>query len=192
MTTPLQMDNLSVVTPGTITPEPLQMDNLQVTTLTAVALQMDNLLVQQVVHVGLPLQMDNLQVTRLIFTGPPSLRMDDLTVIQLGALVALQMDNLAVASLPVPAPAKLAMDNFSVATATPVPDLVWLEWSDDRGHSWGNPVSQPIGAAGKYLTSLQWQRLGYARDRVFRLTWSASVPTALQGAWIQVDATPTS
>jgi probable HAF family extracellular repeat protein len=67
-------------------------------------------------------------------------------------------------------------------------NLISLDWSDDRGHSYGNPVSQSMGEAGEYRTSLQWQRLGVARDRVFRLTWSVAAPTALQGAWI--DPTP--
>lgn len=70
----------------------------------------------------------------------------------------------------------------------PTNNLISLRWSDDRGHSWGNPVTQDIGAAGQYLTSLQWQRLGYARDRVFELSWSVPCRTALQGTWI--DATP--
>jgi hypothetical protein len=62
-----------------------------------------------------------------------------------------------------------------------------LRWSDDRGHSFGNPVLQSIGDVGEYLTSLQWQRLGYARDRVWELSWSVPMSTALLGAW--VDAT---
>jgi hypothetical protein len=66
--------------------------------------------------------------------------------------------------------------------------LISLTWSDDRGHSWSYPVSQDIGSVGEYRTSLQWQRLGMARDRVFRLSWSVPMATALQGCWF--DATP--
>jgi hypothetical protein len=62
-----------------------------------------------------------------------------------------------------------------------------LRWSDDRGHSFGNPVLQPIGDVGEYRTSLQFQRLGMARDRVWELSWSVPMDTALLGAW--VDAT---
>lgn len=61
-----------------------------------------------------------------------------------------------------------------------------LRWSNDRGASWGMPVTADLGAIGKYATSIQWQRLGYARDRVFELSWSAPVRTALNGAWIDV------
>jgi len=88
-----------------------------------------------------------------------------------------------------PPPPKLAMDDVNCTT---IPELsqntVFLDWSDDRGHSFGNPVGQPMGDAGEYLTSLQWQRLGMARDRVFRIFWSVPTNTALQGAWI--DASP--
>lgn len=78
----------------------------------------------------------------------------------------------------------------------PVPDnlLVSLDWSDDRGHSYGSPLVQGIGgtspvlgAGGDYLTSLQWQRLGMARDRVFRVSWTVAAPTSLQGAWVRAE-----
>jgi hypothetical protein len=64
---------------------------------------------------------------------------------------------------------------------------VSLDWSNDRGQSFGNAVEQGIGSAGEYITSVQFQRLGMARDRVFRLTWSGAAPTALQGAWVDVQ-----
>lgn len=64
----------------------------------------------------------------------------------------------------------------------------WLEWSDDRGVTWSNPVLQTLGRTGQYLTSMQWQRLGMARSRVFRLSWSAPLKTALLSA--SIEATP--
>lgn len=66
-----------------------------------------------------------------------------------------------------------------------------LRWSDDRGFSWGNPVADTLGKAGKYNHSIQFQRLGYARDRVFELSWSAPVKTALNGAWIDLKPSRT-
>lgn len=68
----------------------------------------------------------------------------------------------------------------------PVP--VFLRWSDTRGRSWGNAISTTIGREGEYLTSLQFQRLGMARDRVFELSWSAPVKTSLLGAWVQAES----
>jgi hypothetical protein len=66
-------------------------------------------------------------------------------------------------------------------------NLVGLSWSDDRGKHFGNPVPVSFGGLGNSQTSLQWQRLGMARDRVFKLTWSIDAPCALQGAWITFD-----
>jgi hypothetical protein len=63
---------------------------------------------------------------------------------------------------------------------------VFLAWSDDRGHLFGSPVGQTIGASGEYLTSVQFQRLGMGRDRVFQVQWSTPYKTALQGAWVDV------
>lgn len=66
-----------------------------------------------------------------------------------------------------------------------------LRWSDDRGRSWGNWVVGSLGKVGEYLTSIQFQRLGYARDRVFELSWSAPVKTALNGAFVDVSRAAT-
>lgn len=67
------------------------------------------------------------------------------------------------------------------------PPEIRLRWSDDRGASWGNTVTASLGKVGEFLTSIQWQRLGYARDRVFELSWSVPVKTALNGAWIDIS-----
>ena len=64
--------------------------------------------------------------------------------------------------------------------------LVGLRWSDDRGNSWGNYITQPLGAVGNALANIQWRRLGMARDRVFELSWSSPVLTALNSAYIDV------
>lgn len=61
---------------------------------------------------------------------------------------------------------------------------VFLSWSDDKGKTFGFPVAQSLGKMGQFLTTLQWNRLGMARDRVFRLQWSAAVVTALNGAFL--------
>jgi hypothetical protein len=80
----------------------------------------------------------------------------------------------------------LGLDNIVVNTV-PTPWQLLLDWSDDRGHTFGNPVPQGVGGQGEYLTQAQWQRLGYARDRIFRLTWTAPLRTALQGASIEAQ-----
>ncbi|GAA0532424.1 packaged DNA stabilization protein [Pigmentiphaga daeguensis] len=62
---------------------------------------------------------------------------------------------------------------------------VFLRYSDTAGRTWGNPIRASFGAEGDYLKSIQFQRLGMARDRVFELSWSAPVHTALNGAFVQ-------
>lgn len=63
---------------------------------------------------------------------------------------------------------------------------VFLRWSDDRGATWGNPISLGTGGTGNYIRQLQAQRLGMARDRVFEVFWSFPRKTALLGAYIDV------
>ena len=63
---------------------------------------------------------------------------------------------------------------------------VSLRWSNDRGQTWGNPVMMSVGTTGNYLLSMQVQRLGMARDRVFEVSWSVPVRTSLTGAFIEV------
>lgn len=64
------------------------------------------------------------------------------------------------------------------------PDTIQLDWSDDAGFTFGTPVPQTTDnqSNGQY----QWRRLGYARDRVYRLTWSGNGECALNGAYIDV------
>lgn len=84
---------------------------------------------------------------------------------------------------------QVGTDDGSIDGATSAaPPVVSLRWSDTRGASWGNAVEQSLGAAGQYLTSIQFNRLGVARDRVFELSWSAPVMTALNGAYVQTSS----
>jgi len=86
-----------------------------------------------------------------------------------------------------PPPPGLAMDDLSLLTI-PTPGCeVYLSWSDDRGHNYGNWVGQRMGARGEYRANLKWQRLGYARDRMFRMEWSCPAKTVLKGAFIEMN-----
>jgi hypothetical protein len=64
------------------------------------------------------------------------------------------------------------------------PDTVNLSWSDDGGQTYGTPVPQTVDnqSNGQY----QWRRLGYTRDRVYRVQWQGQGEAALNGAWIDV------
>lgn len=65
--------------------------------------------------------------------------------------------------------------------------MVSLRWSDDRGVSFGNVVQQTLGKSGQYKTTPSWNRLGFARDRVFELSWTTAAATALNGAFVDVE-----
>jgi hypothetical protein len=65
--------------------------------------------------------------------------------------------------------------------------MLSLRWSDNRGVSFGNIIQQSLGKTGQYQTIPAWNRLGFARDRVFELSWTASAATALNGAFVDIE-----
>ncbi len=62
---------------------------------------------------------------------------------------------------------------------------VSLSWSNNKGVSYGNPVMQSMGKTGDYLKTISWNRLGQARDRIFKLSWSENLKTALNGGFVE-------
>lgn len=62
-------------------------------------------------------------------------------------------------------------------------------WSDNRGQSYGTPLSLTIAADASQ--SLIWRQLGIARDRVFELSWTFPYFTALNGAWVETEQAET-
>ncbi len=63
-----------------------------------------------------------------------------------------------------------------------------LRYSDTKGASWSQHLPSTIGFRGDYAAIARWFRLGQARDRVFELSWSSDVRTALNGAYIEAEA----
>lgn len=63
---------------------------------------------------------------------------------------------------------------------------VSLSWSDDRGKTYGNAVPQSMGLQGEYLTTISWNRLGQARDRIFKLEWAEDLETSLLGGFATI------
>jgi hypothetical protein len=63
---------------------------------------------------------------------------------------------------------------------------VMLQFSDDGGHSWSNEKWVSFGKIGKRLKRAIWRRLGYSRDRVFRITITDPVKVAIIGAEMDV------
>lgn len=83
---------------------------------------------------------------------------------------------------------KLVADvQVGTGTADASIPLISLRTSRTRGASWGNAVTKPMGAAGEYYTRPTWNRLGFFVDGVFELSWSASMKTALNSAFITFE-----
>ena len=61
-----------------------------------------------------------------------------------------------------------------------------LSWSDDGGHTWSSEYSISLGKAGATRTRLQWRRLGYFRNRTFKLSIDAPVKKVLINGFIEV------
>lgn len=61
-----------------------------------------------------------------------------------------------------------------------------LSWSDDGGHTWSNEYLSSLGKQGEYSKRLIWRRLGYARDRVFRIAISDAVKKVLIAQYIEL------
>lgn len=74
---------------------------------------------------------------------------------------------------------------------TPVQDLdpqVMLQWSDDGGATWSDEMWVSAGKIGEYALKVQFQRLGMARSRVFRIRCSDPIYWCLSGASIDAQA----
>lgn len=57
-----------------------------------------------------------------------------------------------------------------------------LTFSDDGGYSWSNEKWASFGAIGQRKTRVIWRRLGYSRDRVFKVVITDPVIVTLIGA----------
>lgn len=60
-----------------------------------------------------------------------------------------------------------------------------LQISNDGGHTWGSELWADIGKMGEYESRVKWRRLGYSRDRVFKLTISDPVKVVLIAGHIE-------
>ena len=65
---------------------------------------------------------------------------------------------------------------MSVWLMAPVPKI-YLDWSDDGGYTWSSKREASIGTVGNHLPMVVFNRLGSARERVFRISGSDSVKT---------------
>lgn len=63
-----------------------------------------------------------------------------------------------------------------------------LQWSNDGGFTWSNEYWKSIGAQGEKRARVKYDRLGTARDRVFRLTITDPVKVCIIGAKLVASA----
>ena len=69
---------------------------------------------------------------------------------------------------------------------------VMLRWSDDGGHTWSNYHTSPVGRIGEYYHRTFFRRLGMTlklRDRVYELSMTDPVKTAIMGAELIISPT---
>lgn len=61
-----------------------------------------------------------------------------------------------------------------------------LDFSNDGGHTWSNQYWASFGAEGQTRTRAKWRRLGWGRNRVFRISISDPVKVVMMGAEINL------
>lgn len=69
---------------------------------------------------------------------------------------------------------------------------VMLRWSDDGGHTWSNEHWVGVGKIGEYYKRAFFRRLGMTqklRDRVYELSMTDPVKTAIMGAELHISGT---
>jgi len=69
---------------------------------------------------------------------------------------------------------------------------VMLRWSDDGGHTWSNEHEATVGKIGQYYKRVFFRRLGMTlklRDRVYELSMTDPVSTAIMGAELLISPT---
>jgi hypothetical protein len=62
---------------------------------------------------------------------------------------------------------------------------IYLSWSDDGGHTWSSDYPASIGSSGQRKIRAQWRRLGYSRDRVFRIMCADKIKKRIIGAVVE-------
>lgn len=63
-----------------------------------------------------------------------------------------------------------------------------LSFSDDGGYNFRAPASRTLGAVGNYTSRLMWRRLGYARQRVYKIAVTSPVKVDVLAASASVQA----
>jgi hypothetical protein len=88
------------------------------------------------------------------------------------------LDNIFIAKLQIEA-------QVGVGSASGNDPQAMLSWSNDGGYTYGNEYMASIGKLGEYLKRLIWRKLGYARDRVWKLSISDPCQKVILGAYVE-------
>lgn len=80
---------------------------------------------------------------------------------------------------------ELEMETGTVASgAAP---SVYLDYSDDRGHTWSTPEAASIGVHDAFTQRVYWDALGSSYDRVFRLSGAGQSKVALVDLELEME-----
>lgn len=66
--------------------------------------------------------------------------------------------------------------------------VVMLDWSDDGGNEWSNQHAASPGNIGQYKARVRWNRLGRARDRIYRVTITDPIKRVIVGASLNPES----
>lgn len=74
------------------------------------------------------------------------------------------------------------------ATGQGADPTIMLQISRDGGQTWGDEIWRSTGAQGKYLTRVKFNRLGIARDWVFRFVVTDPIAWQIAGAYFEPES----
>lgn len=88
---------------------------------------------------------------------------------------------------------RIVMVGFDLLLPLPAPIVpllnpqICLQYSNDGGFTWSNERWKEVGKIGEHRKMIYWDRLGMARDRVFRIVVSEPCKWILTDAMIDSD-----
>ena len=66
--------------------------------------------------------------------------------------------------------------------------VLMLRYSDDGGKTWGNEITSEVGEQGAYGTLVWFWQLGMARNRVYELSGTSSIPWKITQTYLEAEA----
>ena len=80
---------------------------------------------------------------------------------------------------------RLDMEEGTGDPNDPTDTSIWLSWSKNGGHAYGNEIEASIGDAGDYSNRVIWRRLGSGRNWTFKIrTWTPN-KVILKGLYVR-------